>query len=111
MQPTPIESDSLSVIADGLLALTADERQELDRIITPRAAALLAKAFGQDFYRLLLPLTENDGPDGQPAGAAEAGRHPDEESLREMMRDPRYWRDKDPAVLEQVSSGFRQLYG
>ena len=119
--------DGLSAIAEGLLTLSPEERHELDRIITPRAASLLAKAFGPEFYEMMRPLTENDGPDGLPrspgstAGGPEgagqpmadpaAGRHPDEESLRRLMRDPRYWRDKDPAVLDQVSQGFRRLYG
>lgn len=34
----------------------------------------------------------------------------DESGLREMMRDPRYWRDQDPAYVEQVREGFRRLY-
>lgn len=32
------------------------------------------------------------------------------DGLRTLMRDPRYWRDNDPQVVEQVSSGFRRLY-
>jgi hypothetical protein len=27
-----------------------------------------------------------------------------------MMRDPRYWRQQDPAIVEQVREGFRRLY-
>ncbi|EWY37480.1 hypothetical protein N825_17875 [Skermanella stibiiresistens SB22] len=38
----------------------------------------------------------------QPAG--------DEADLHKMMRDPRYWRDRDPALLSKVTEGFRQLY-
>lgn len=34
----------------------------------------------------------------------------DEQTLREMMRHPRYWRDHDPAYVEQVREGFRRLY-
>ena len=30
--------------------------------------------------------------------------------LRRMMRDPRYWRDQDPIVVEKVRDGFRELY-
>ncbi len=33
-----------------------------------------------------------------------------EEKLREMMSDPRYWRDRDPAWVRRVSDGFRALY-
>ncbi len=34
-----------------------------------------------------------------------------EEQLVEMMRDPRYWRDRDPEFVARVTEGFRQLYG
>lgn len=120
---TPM-SESVAVLAEGLLSLTRAERLELDEVITPRVATLMAKAFGRDFYELLSPLTRNDGPDGKPQNAGpnapggepplgdpRSGRNPDEERLRRLMRDPRYWRDKDPAVLNQVSEGFRRLYG
>jgi hypothetical protein len=30
--------------------------------------------------------------------------------LIELMRDPRYWRDRDPEVRRIVHSGFRRLY-
>lgn len=44
--------------------------------------------------------------------AAPAGRL-DEASLREMMKDDRYWnpRDRDPAFVRQVEEGFKKLYG
>ena len=28
-----------------------------------------------------------------------------------MIRDPRYWRDKDPAFINQVTQGFQRRYG
>jgi hypothetical protein len=31
-------------------------------------------------------------------------------ALVRMMRDPRYWRDRDPAFVAQVTAGFEQLY-
>ena len=34
----------------------------------------------------------------------------DEASLTRMMRDPRYWRERDPAFIAQVTEGFRRLY-
>ena len=34
----------------------------------------------------------------------------DEADLARMMRDPRYWRDRDPAFVAQVTEGFRRLY-
>jgi hypothetical protein len=35
---------------------------------------------------------------------------PDEAALSQMMRDPRYWRDRDPNVIAKVTEGFRRLY-
>lgn len=35
---------------------------------------------------------------------------PDEADLAQMMRDPRYWRDRDPAFVAQVTEGFKRLY-
>lgn len=34
----------------------------------------------------------------------------DEAALQQMMRDPRYWRDRDPALIAQVTEGFSRLY-
>lgn len=34
----------------------------------------------------------------------------DENALRSMMRDPKYWRDKDAAFIKKVSDGFRQVF-
>jgi hypothetical protein len=31
--------------------------------------------------------------------------------IHAMMRDPKYWRDKDPATIAKVTEGFKQLYG
>lgn len=33
-----------------------------------------------------------------------------ETDLRSMMRDPKYWRQKDPAFVGRVTEGFRRLY-
>ena len=34
----------------------------------------------------------------------------DETTLTRLMRDPRYWRERDPAIVGQVTEGFRRLY-
>jgi len=31
--------------------------------------------------------------------------------LHSMMRDPKYWRDKDPSFVAKVTEGFRKIYG
>jgi hypothetical protein len=35
----------------------------------------------------------------------------DEDGLRRMMRDPRYWRTREPEFVKRVSEGFRRLVG
>ena len=45
---------------------------------------------------------------GRAAGTREGGA--DEAELRKLMRDPRYWRDRDPALLAKVAAGFERLY-
>lgn len=37
--------------------------------------------------------------------------NPDEAELKRMLQDPRYWKKRDPAFIDKVSSGFRRLYG
>lgn len=34
-----------------------------------------------------------------------------ERDLQSMMRDPKYWRDKDPSFVAKVTEGFQRLYG
>lgn len=41
-----------------------------------------------------------------PAAAAE-----NEDDLKAMIRDPRYWKKKDPAFIKKVSEGFQRIYG
>lgn len=35
----------------------------------------------------------------------------DESQLTSMMRDPKYWREKDPVTVQKVTEGFKNLYG
>lgn len=42
--------------------------------------------------------------------AEAAGSGPSEAELTQMMRDPRYWRDHDPAFVAEVTKGFKRLY-
>ncbi len=42
------------------------------------------------------------------AGSGQMGTT--EESLREMIRDPRYWRDRDPSYVRRVTEGYRNLF-
>jgi hypothetical protein len=47
----------------------------------------------------------------EPALAREAAADaaPDEAELRKMMRDPRYWRSREPDFVKRVTDGFRRL--
>jgi hypothetical protein len=49
---------------------------------------------------------------GEPSldGMGAAARPVDEEGLRKLMADKRYWRDHDPEIARVVSEGFRRLY-
>ena len=42
---------------------------------------------------------------------ASAEAAPDEAELRKMMRDPRYWRTREPDFVRRVTEGFRRLVG
>lgn len=35
----------------------------------------------------------------------------DKDMLNQMMRDPKYWRDHDPAFVARVTEGYKRLYG
>ncbi|MFN4090445.1 MAG: capsid assembly protein [Alphaproteobacteria bacterium] len=50
---------------------------------------------------------------GEPAVLGHGPAQPpeDEDGLRALMRDPRYWRDRDPRLVNHVEEGFRRLYG
>jgi hypothetical protein len=34
-----------------------------------------------------------------------------EMDLQSMMRDPKYWREKDPSYVAKVTEGFKKMYG
>lgn len=51
---------------------------------------------------------------GDAPGTIEAAAKPgtlSEADVHSLMRDPKYWRDKDPATIAKVTEGFRKLYG
>ena len=43
-------------------------------------------------------------------GSEEKFNELNEESLRKMMEDPRYWRDKDASYIARITKGFEKLY-
>jgi hypothetical protein len=73
-------------------------------------------------WDILAPLIEDDDPEAVPGQLDAAamggmssmngmsGTGAAEGRLRELMRDPRYWRDRDPGFVARVASGFERLY-
>lgn len=59
---------------------------------------------------------KGDETDADGAGATQTTLSPQEVAdleieIRTLMRDPRYWRDHDPAQLAKVAQAFEKLYG
>lgn len=52
-----------------------------------------------------------EGKDPEMVGPKTKGAGSEGKDLESMMRDPRYWRDKDPAFISKVTDGFKNLYG
>jgi hypothetical protein len=44
------------------------------------------------------------------AGAGQGEPPLDEDGVKTLMRDPRYWRDRDPALVRKVGKAFERLY-
>ena len=38
-------------------------------------------------------------------------REKEEKELRNLMKDPRYWKLQDPETVKRVEEGFKRLYG
>lgn len=57
----------------------------------------------------LYKMMKSEQPEISPENAAISEL--DEKQVRSMMRDPRYWKKKDPSYIEKVSSAFEKLYG
>ncbi|MCB1782392.1 MAG: hypothetical protein KDI13_00200 [Alphaproteobacteria bacterium] len=50
----------------------------------------------------------------EPSLHHDAGQSPggaDEKALAAMMRDPKYWKERDPTFVAKVTQGFQSLYG
>ncbi|MDY0029495.1 MAG: hypothetical protein RBR86_06085 [Pseudobdellovibrionaceae bacterium] len=84
--------------------------QEYGRKILP-APAFEGMACSYDGVMALYRMMQKDGKIPSARADGEAGDVSDEKSLRKMMQDPRYWRDRNPAFIAQVSAGFEKLYG
>lgn len=71
-------------------------------------AAVEGLASTYDGVTALYRMMKGDAPAAlkgdDPAGGAS------EDDLKALMRDPRYWRDRDQKVVDRVTEGFRRLY-
>ena len=61
-------------------------------------------------YRMMKGQGEEPALAGSALESAASGAA-DEITLRGMMRDPRYWRERDPSYVAQVTTGFQRMYG
>ncbi len=43
-------------------------------------------------------------------GRGKVSNMDDEETLKKLMQNPKYWRDQDPELLKRVEAGFKRLY-
>lgn len=87
---------------------TAAQLREWGKANLPRDA-FESMASSYDGVLKLQHMMTNDEPDLLRDGqAAESGLS--ERGLKDLMRDPRYWRDHEPAVVQQVKDGFARLY-
>ena len=107
--------------------------RELERLVKefggPEKWDVVSKQL-QDFGQKSLPRTAYDGLccsyDGVMAlydmmksgrknsvagGSSEMMGPMDEAGLKQMMQDPKYWRERDPAYIARVSDGFQKIYG
>lgn len=76
------------------------------RNLSPVVYAALAAS--PDGIRAMRRLMESGEPPlGMPGGSPTPASEGD---LREMMKDKRYWRDRDPAFIRAVTDGYRRLY-
>ncbi len=60
-------------------------------------------------YRMMNEERPRLAGNGEGEGAGDSVT--DEKALQSMMRDPRYWKTKDPAFIAKVTDGFSRLYG
>ncbi len=71
-------------------------------------AALAALSSTADGVLAIRQMMQSD----EPAVIRGGGASPmlTEVELKQMMQDPRYWRDEDPSYVARVQAGFEALY-
>lgn len=77
--------------------------------LPPEVLGSLSSSF--EGVMALYRMMKGQEPDLASGRAGADGAAGGEGDLRAMMRDPRYWRDRDPAYVAKVTEGYRRLYG
>lgn len=72
-------------------------------------AVLQGMSGSYDGVMALYRMMKGDAPAMLDGAKADTGLTDAE--LQKLMRDPKYWRDRDPATIAKVTEGFKQLYG
>jgi len=65
-------------------------------------------ASSPDGIKALYNMMKSGEPEIQAAGANDSALT--DSDLRRMMRDPKYWKERDKEYIQRVESGFRKLY-
>lgn len=73
-------------------------------------AAVEALSATYDGVMAMRRMMEAGEPVGPAAAAAERGGGAPDDDVRRLMRDPRYWRDRDPALVAKVTAAFERMY-
>ena len=85
-------------------------RQENERLraALEEASINLPDCPNHALHRILEALSQSANPALE--GTEKADTQINETTLRDLMRSPRYWRDRDPELVAKVRDGFRRLY-
>lgn len=68
-------------------------------------------ASSYDGVLALFAMMQRGEPKLQRGNAGSVNTGADDKELASMMRDPRYWKHKDPAFIAKVTEGYQRLYG
>lgn len=97
--------DAVSAWAKGQLTQGVLDEQDVEEILISISHDRGLKVFDK------LRVRTGEKPIPVNLGGGKETSQKTEKELREMMQDPRYWRDKDKAYIEEVTAGFQKLYG
>ncbi|CAO3448578.1 capsid assembly protein [Azospirillum largimobile] len=73
-------------------------------------AAVQGLATSYEGVMALYSMMTGSEPSALSMAGPRSGGGDGEAELRTLMRDPRYWRDRDPALIARVTEGFQRLY-